>query len=186
MDGRLLTVSTSGAALYNITNLDSLPCGKVDKHKATPQPYWCSSKHDYSDACVSKACVDPRTGTTRVAFAAKGGIYGLVIPWNNVTPHLQYICHGNLKVPFRACLGIDKTYNIRRDSTIETSRFVRPGQDKHRGSTLLPLTPRSFEYTNSSDYSSISPPLFDERSNRVFTLGWCAWTVVDYVTHPPG
>ncbi|KAF9482729.1 hypothetical protein BDN70DRAFT_918943 [Pholiota conissans] len=183
-DGRLLTVSTSSAALYDITDLHSLPCGKVDKNKATLQPYW-RSKFEFSRVHVSKLYFDPRTDTMRVAIAAKGNLYGLVIPRENIAPSLQRICRSDLAASPKGFLGIDKTCDLEQQPIIKTSTFVWPDQEHHVGSTLLPLIPRSSEYTNQTDTKCIFPPLFDERSNRAFILGFCVWTVVDYAAYPP-
>ncbi|KAF9482738.1 hypothetical protein BDN70DRAFT_874760, partial [Pholiota conissans] len=177
-NGKLLFVTSTSAALYDITNLHSMQPGKFDFKNSTLQPYWRHVNPDfYEGAIISKPYFDSRMNNFRVAIAVKGYIYGLITGNNNDDPWYQPLCKSNLAGSHRAFLGSNKVYDHVNVSLLRIASFTWP-QDA--GWDLF-LKPTIQSYSCEVEYRHNAPPMFDEHSNRVFAPFRGPSTIVDFM-----
>ncbi|KAF9482727.1 hypothetical protein BDN70DRAFT_403295 [Pholiota conissans] len=178
-NGKLLVVTSTSAALYDISNLHSMQLvdGKFDYKNSILQPYWRHVNPDfYKDAIISKPYFDSRMNNFRVAIAVKDYIYGLITGNNNDDPWYQPLCKSNLAGSRRSFLGSNKVYDQADVSLLRIASFTWP-QDAGRD-LLLKQTIQS--YSCEVEYRHNAPPVFDEHSNRVFAPFLDTSTIVDF------
>jgi hypothetical protein len=108
-DGKLVTVTTTAVALYNVTDLRSVPADNCAR-EAKIQPYWVHRDPKlYFQPHMSKPY--PHLQTTRLAIAVKDGIYGLVVPLHsNDDPWYQLLSNVNLSHALWVAFSINKFF----------------------------------------------------------------------------
>ncbi|KAF8178434.1 hypothetical protein BJ912DRAFT_984102 [Pholiota molesta] len=184
-DRKLVAVSDYGVYLYDIANLQSAPPGELPA-VSTIKPYW---KHSHSTLYARTHLSKPylHQDATRVALAADGAIYGLVIPRHSVAnPWYGRLFDKIGMDTLSASLGIDKACVVGYSGELEIASYLWPGDECKTNDVPSLLVPTVCYKTWDSPYEWSTYewshyPLFDERSNRLFVvLKGDSCAVIDY------
>jgi hypothetical protein len=123
----------------------------------------------YERTHLSKAYLHQHT--TRVAVIMQGTVYGLVIPnQSNDDPWFEPLSNIHLSHTHAVSVGINKACVQWRNGTVEIASYVWPGDESKVNDVPSLIVPAAHFRTWVSPYEWCARPLFDERTNRLFSV----------------
>ncbi|KAF8166252.1 hypothetical protein BJ912DRAFT_1002810, partial [Pholiota molesta] len=172
-DSKLVVVLGNDILLYDIANLRSVPSGELANESMIQpmiQPYW---KHlgspMYEHTHLSKVYLHQHT--TRMAVIVQGIVYGLVIPrQSNDDPWFEPLSDITLSHTHAVSVGINKACVQWRNGTVEIASYLWPGDESKMNDVPSPLVPAARFRTWDFPYEWCARPLFDERTNHIFSF----------------